>query len=77
MSSLLRESQLAHEANVVWLEALGSTTDRRGLCAELLAHVQAVQPDTGLLGSRSVRSYVAAPAVPTDPTAPGGAEGKA
>lgn len=33
---------------------------RRGLCAELLAHVQAAQPDTGLPGPRAVRSDVAA-----------------
>src|SRR5690349_3278107 len=31
-----------------------------GLCAELLAHVQAAQPDTGLPGFRVVRSDVAA-----------------
>ncbi len=41
-----------------------TATPCRGLCAELLAHVPAAQPDTGCPGSRVVRSDVAVGCLP-------------
>lgn len=55
-----RSSACTHPTTGPTTAGQRTTTPRRGLCAELLAHVHAAQPDTWLPGSRVVRSDVAA-----------------